>query len=54
MLALFEPVTVAIHLEDMKWLVRRSSGAPVKRSAAKTLVHSSKGRLLVTMIEPRS
>jgi hypothetical protein len=32
----------------------RSSRAPVRRSAPNTLVHSSKGRLLVTMVEPRS
>src|SRR5271170_4128646 len=36
------------------WWVRRSRSAPVRRSEANTLVHSSKGRLLVTMIEPRS
>src|ERR1019366_4393186 len=53
-LALFEPVAVAIHLEDMNVVGKAVSSTPVKRSEAKTLVHSSKGRLLVTMIEPRS
>jgi hypothetical protein len=36
------------------WWVRRSSSAPVRRSEPNTPVYSSKGRLLVTMIEPRS
>src|SRR6266851_8733043 len=31
------------------WCVSRSSSAPVSRSEANTLVHSSNGRLLVTM-----
>src|SRR6266851_7656076 len=34
------------------WWVRRSSSAPVKRSEANTLVHSSKGRLLVIRSVP--
>ena len=36
------------------WWVRRSSSAPVRRSEPKTSVHLSKGRLLVTRMEPRS
>src|SRR5438046_1462401 len=36
------------------WWVSRSSRAPVRRSAPNTDVYSSKGRLLVTMVEPRS
>src|ERR1700729_1256789 len=36
------------------WWVSRSSSAPVSRSEANTPVHSSNGRLLVTMDEPRS
>jgi hypothetical protein len=36
------------------WCVSRSSKAPVSRSEANTPVHSSNGRLLVTMVEPRS
>ena len=34
--------------------MRRSSNAPVSRSDPKTVVHSSKGRLVVTRMEPRS
>ena len=33
-------------------VLRRSSSAPVSRSGANTVVHSSKGRLLVTIVEP--
>ena len=36
------------------WWVRRSSRAPVRRSEPNTSVHSSKGRLVVTRMEPRS
>ena len=36
------------------WWVRRSSNAPVSCSEPKTVVHSSKGRLVVTRMEPRS
>ena len=36
------------------WWVSRSSSAPVSRSEANTPVHSSNGRLEVTMVEPRS
>jgi len=53
-LALFEPIAVAVHFEDVEWWVSRSSSAPVSRSDPNTPVHSSNGRLLVTMVEPRS
>ena len=36
------------------WWVNRSSSAPVSRSEPNTDVHSSNGRLLVTIVEPRS
>ena len=36
------------------WWVSRSSRAPVSRSAPSTSLHSAKGRLLVTIVEPRS
>src|SRR6188472_4340208 len=36
------------------WWVNRSSSAPVRRSEPKVSVHSSKGRLLVIKVEPRS
>ena len=36
------------------WWVSLSSSAPVSRSEAKILVHSSNGRLEVTIVEPRS
>ena len=36
------------------WWVSRSSSAPVRRSDPNTSVHSSKGRLVVTRMEPRS
>ena len=35
-------------------VVRRSSSAPVRRSEPNTSVHSSKGRLVGTRMEPRS
>ena len=55
--ATLEPVTLAIHLQDIHistWWVRRSSNAPVSRSESNTAVHSSKGRLVVTRMEPHS
>ena len=68
--ALVEPVAVAVHLEDVDVVgeaveerpvrrsrrapVRRSRRAPVRRSEPNTSVHSSKGRLVVTRVEPRS
>ena len=36
------------------WWVSRSSRAPVRRSDPNVLVHSSNGRLDVTMVDPRS
>jgi len=48
-----EAVAVAVHLEDVD-VVLVENGAPVRRSAPNTLVHSSNDRLLVTMVEPRS
>ena len=53
--AALEAVALAVQLQDVD-VVRcsRSSSAPVSRSEPKTSVHSSKGRLVVTMMEPRS
>ena len=42
-----------MEARDEKRLLR-SSNAPVRRSEANTSVHSSKGRLLVSRVEPRS
>src|SRR5664279_4210683 len=36
------------------WWVSRSSRAPVRRSDPRTSVHSAKGKLLVSRVEPRS
>ena len=52
--AVFEPKAVAVHLEYVDVM-----GKAIEQRAGQTLepntpVHSSKGRLLVTMIEPRS
>jgi hypothetical protein len=52
--AVFEPEAVAVHLEDVNVV-----GKPIEQRAGESLgaehpVHSSKGKLLVTMIEPRS
>jgi hypothetical protein len=53
-LAVFEPEAVAVHLEDVDVM-----GKPVKQRASEALggEHAGplmKGRLLVTIIEPRS
>ena len=53
-LALLEPVAIAIHLEDVDMVGQPVEQRAVSRSEANTLVHSSNGRLLVTMVEPRS
>ena len=52
--ATLETVAVAVHLQgvDTGW-VRRSSSAPVSLSDPKTSVHSSKGMLVVTRMDPR-
>ena len=48
--AVAEAVAVAVHLQDMDVV-----GEPVQqRSEPNTSVHSSKGRLVVTRMEPRS
>ena len=52
--ALLETEAVAVHLQDVDVV-----GEPVEQSAgeafgAEDLVHSWKGRLLVTIVEPRS
>ena len=52
--AVAEAVAGAVHLQDMDVVVSRSSSAPVRRSEPNTSVHSSKGRLVVTRMEPRS
>ena len=52
--AALEAVALAVHLQDVHVVGGRSSRAPVRRSEPKTSVHSSKGRLAVTMTEPRS
>ena len=49
-----EAVAVAVHLQDMDVVGERSSSAPVGRSEPNTSVHSSKGRLVVTRMEPGS
>src|SRR3954447_20346456 len=54
LLALLEPVTLFVNSRMWTWWVSRSSSAPVSRSDPNTPVHSSNGRLLVTMVEPRS
>ena len=46
---MLEPVALAIHLQDADVVGEPSSSAPVRRSEPKTSVHSSKGRLVVTM-----
>jgi hypothetical protein len=54
-LALFEPVAVAVHFQDVDVVgqaVEQGTGQPL--GPANTPVHSSNGRLLVTMVEPRS
>ena len=53
-LALFEPIAVAVHFQDVDVV-----GQPIEQSAGQPLgpetpVHSSNGRLEVTMVEPRS
>jgi hypothetical protein len=49
------PVAIAVELEDMNVVSEAiEQCASVSRSEANTVVHSSKGRLLVTMIEPRA
>ena len=53
-LALREPVALAVHFEDVDVVGEAISKAPVSRSEPNMLVHSSNGRLLVTIMEPRS
>lgn len=53
-LSLFEPEAITVHLEYMDVMSK-----PVEQRACQSLgpntpVHSSKGRLLVTVLEPRS
>ena len=53
--AVAEAVALAVHFKNVDVVcVRRSSSAPVRRSDPNTSVHSSKGRLVVTRMEPRS
>ncbi len=53
--ALLEPEALAIHLENVEVMGQavEERGRP-RRSDPKTSVHSSKGKLEVTRIEPRS
>ena len=53
-LALFEPVAVAVHFEDVDVVGQPVEQRAGQRSEPNTPVHSSNGRLLVTMVEPRS
>jgi hypothetical protein len=52
--ALLEAVAVAVHLQDVDVVGEAVEQAPVSRSEPRTSVHSWKGRLLVTSVEPRS
>ncbi len=48
---MLEAIAIAVHLQDVDVVckqVHQRAGEP------KTSVHSSKGKLLVTMMEPRS
>ena len=49
-----EAKALAIHLENLRWWVRRSKSAAVMRSPWKIWLHSLKGKLLVTRMLPRS
>ena len=53
-LGLFEPVAVAVQFQDVDVVSETVEQRPVSRSEPKTDVHSSNGRLEVTMVEPRS
>ena len=51
---MFEPIAFAVHLQNVDVVgqaVEQRAGEPL---IAKTLVHSSNGRLDVTIVEPRS
>jgi hypothetical protein len=55
--ALPEPIALTVHLEDVDVMgeaVEKCTGQALGAEHTNTLVHSSKGRLLVTMTEPRS
>ena len=52
--AALETVALAVHLQDVHVVGETVQHAPVSRSEPKTSVHSSKGRLVVTRVEPRS
>ena len=52
--AVAEAVAVAVHLQDRDVVGEPVSSAPVRRSDPNTSVHSSKGRLVVTRMDPRS
>ena len=52
--ATLEPVALAVHLQDVDVVGEAVQQGPVSLSDPKTSVHSSKGRLVVTRIEPRS
>ncbi len=53
--AALEPVALAVHFQDVDVVGETvQQCAPVSLSDPNTSVHSSKGRLVVTRIEPRS
>ena len=52
--AALEAVAFAVHLQDVDVVGGRSSNPPVSRSEPKISVHSSKDRLVLTMMDPRS
>ena len=52
--AVLEAVAVAVHLQDRDVVGEPVSSAPVRHSEPNTPVHSSKGKLVVTRMDPRS
>ena len=52
--ALAEAVAVAVHLEDIDVMGKTVEQCPVRRSVPKVSVYSSKGRLEVMSVAPRS
>ena len=53
-LALPEPIALAVHLGDVDVMGEAVEEGTGQALGPNTLVHSSNGRLLVTMTEPRS
>ena len=52
--ATLEAVALAVHLQDVDVVGEAVQQGPGEPLDPKTSVHSSKGRLVVTRIEPRS